>query len=71
MGIKQRKYLKKISLKVKINGVEFESALSASRYIVTLEPEKNVMTIAKEIRKCVNGLRPEWYMYGKYKVECV
>lgn len=71
MNRKQDKYISKIAKKVKVNDVIFDSAKSASRYIVGLEPDKNVMTISKEIRRCINGLRPEWYMYGKYKIERV
>ena len=71
MSIKQQKYLKSISLIVMVDGVIYESAISAARYIVSKEPEKNVKTIAKEIRKCVAGQRPEWDMYGKYRIELV
>ena len=71
MGIKQKKYLDSISLKVKVNGIVYESASSAARFIHTSEPEKNVKTIAKEIRKCISGQRPEWSMYGKYKIELI
>lgn len=71
MSIKQKKYLKSISLKVKVNDVVYESASSASMFIKSLEPERNVKTIAKEIRKCIAGQRPEWYMYGKYRIELI
>lgn len=71
MSAKQDKYIKSISLKVKVDGKLFESAISGARYILTMEPEKNVKTIAKEIRKCIAGSRPEWSMYGKYKIELV
>ena len=69
MSAKQDKYIRSISLKVKVNGAIFESANSAARFIVTSEPEKSVKTIAKEIRKCIAGQRPEWDMYGKYRIE--
>lgn len=71
MRNKQEKYISKVAKKVKVNDVVYDSAKSASRYIVGLEPEKNIMTISKEIRRCINGIRPEWYMYGKYKIERV
>lgn len=71
MNKKQEKYINKIAKKVKVNNVIFDSAKSASRYIVGLEPDRNIMTISKEIRRCINGSRPEWYMYGKYKIERV
>lgn len=71
MSIKHNKYLKSISLIVMVDGVIYESAISAARYIVSKEPEKNVKTIAKEIRKCIAGQRPEWDMYGKYRIELV
>lgn len=71
MNKKQEKYISKIAKKVKVNDVVFDSAKSASRHIAGLEPEKNIMTISKEIRRCINGSRPEWYMYGKYKIERV
>lgn len=71
MSQKQLRYLKSISLIVMVDGVIYESAISAARYIVSKEPEKNVKTIAKEIRKCVAGQRPEWDMYGKYRIELV
>lgn len=69
MSVKQDKYIKSISRKVKVCGIEFNSAMDAARFIHTSEQEKNLKTIAKEIRKCISGLRPEWYMYGKYNVE--
>lgn len=71
MSQKQLRYLKSISLIVIVDGVIYESAISAARYIVSKEPEKNVKTIAKEIRKCISGQRPEWDMYGKYRIELV
>lgn len=71
MNKKQEKYINKIAKKIKVNNVIFDSAKSASRYIVGLEPDRNIMTISKEIRRCINGSRPEWYMYGKYKIERV
>ena len=69
MSAKQDKYIRSISKKVKVCGKLFSSAMDAARFIHTSEPEKNLKTIAKEIRKCISGLRPEWYMYGKYNVE--
>ena len=71
MSQKQLRYLKSISLIVKVDGIIYNSAMSAARYIISKEPERNVKTIAKEIRKCVAGQRPEWSMYGKYKIELV
>lgn len=71
MSIKHNKYLKSISLPVNVDGIIYESAMSAARFIHTSEPEKNVKTIAKEIRRCIAGQRPEWDMYGKYRIELV
>lgn len=71
MSQKQLRYLKSISLIVKVDGIIYDSAMSAARYIISKEPERNVKTIAKEIRKCVSGQRPEWDMYGKYRIELV
>lgn len=71
MGIKKTRYMDRISLIVNVNGVMYRSAISAARFIQSMEPDKNVSTIAKEIRKCINGQRPEWSMYGKYRIELV
>jgi hypothetical protein len=39
MSRKQDKYIKSISLKVKVDGIVFESAMSGARYILSKEPE--------------------------------
>jgi hypothetical protein len=70
MTRKQKKYVKTIAKKVYVNGFEFDSCLDAARYIVTSEPEKETkfMTIAKEIRRMLQGYRKEWKMYNKFKI---
>jgi len=56
---------------LKVNGVEYRSIKAAARYIASCEPTKNVDTIRKELRKFLNGDRPEWSMYGKYAITSV
>ena len=66
---KQDKYIRKIAKKVYVDGMLFKSAKSAARFICSLEPEKKIETVSKEIKRCLNGVRPEWKMYGKYMIE--
>ena len=55
-------------VKVKVNGTIYDSARAAARYIVGMEPEKNVDTIRKEIQRFLHGKRDTWSMYGKYRI---
>lgn len=70
MTRKQKKYVQTIAKKVYVNGYEFDSCLDAARFIVTSEPEKEskFMTIAKEIRRMLQGYRKEWNMYKRFNI---
>lgn len=61
--------------KVKINGVLFQSCGTAAAWIVEQEAGlgniRNKDTISKELRKYLQGRRPEWTMYDKYQVGSV
>ena len=58
--------------KIVVNGVEFNSCGSAAAWIVEQEAGlgniRNKDTISKELRKYLQGRRPEWEMYDKYQV---
>lgn len=58
---------------IKINGKEFKSCRAATDYILSEEilagREVKLETIRRELRRYQQGLRPSWYMYGKYLVE--
>lgn len=71
MTRKQKKYVQTIAKKVYVNGYEFDSCLDAARFIVTSEPEKEskFMTIAKEIRRMLQGYRKEWKMYKRFNIK--
>ena len=67
--------IKETGKKIKINGVLFQSCGSAAAWIVEQEAclgnIRNKDTISKELRKYLQGRRPEWEMYDKYQVGSV
>lgn len=56
-----------------INGTKYDSISAAARYIQNTEGASGkavqLNTVKKELRKYVNGVRPAWTMYGKYKID--
>ena len=64
--------IKETGKKIKINGMLFQSCGSAAAWIVEQEASlgniRNKDTISKELRKYLQGRRPEWKMYDKYQV---
>ena len=50
-----------------VNSITYRSVTSAANMIATNEG-KQLDTIRKELRKYVQGKRPEWCMYGKYNI---
>lgn len=57
---------------IKVNGESFDSCGSAAAFIVGEELKsgnvKSKATISKELRRFLQGRRPSWSMYGKYKI---
>ena len=55
---------------IRVNGIEYESAGSAARYIVEEENKignsRNRATVSKELRKYLNGKRSSDTMYERY-----
>jgi len=55
---------------IRVNGIEYESAGSAARYIVEEESKignrRNRATVSKELRKYLNGKRTSDTMYERY-----
>ena len=64
-----------LTKKIKINGMLLQSCGSAAAWIVEQEVSlgniRNKDTISKELRKYLQGRRPEWKMYDKYQVGTV
>lgn len=58
--------------RVRVNGVSFDSCLSAASYITKEEAKlgktRNKHTVSKELRRFLQGLRPAWDMYGRYTI---
>lgn len=55
-----------------VNGQKFSSCGAAASWIVEQEAENEVVrnkdTISKELRKFLQGRRPEWVMYNTYSI---
>ena len=64
-----------IGYKCKVNGIEFNTAGSAAKYIIEQELKdnrtRNKATISKEIRRILSGKRKGSLMYKKYRIESV
>jgi len=54
--------------RIKINDIEFSSLGEGSKYIISFGRGK-FNTVRKELRKFIQGKRPSWKMYGKFKIE--
>ena len=58
---------------IEVNGVQYESARAAARYIVEQEAKlgnvRKENTIAKELKRCWHGAC--WYMYERWMVNQV
>lgn len=68
LTVDERKlYLKSISKTLVINGIPYPSVTQAAKMICSNEG-KQLDTVRKELRKYVQGKRPEWCMYGKYNI---
>lgn len=59
--------------KVIVNGILFQSGGNAAAYIVKQELLRSIVrnkdTLSKEIRRVISGIRNEYTMYGRYKIE--
>ena len=57
-----------IGNKIIVNGIEFRSVRSAARYICNTIEGKNEETIAKELKRFVQGKRGSWVMYDLFTI---
>lgn len=63
----REEYLKSRSNVLVVNSIEYPSITQAAKMICEKE-NKPLNTVRKELRKYVQGKRPEWCMYGKYNI---
>jgi len=53
---------------ITVDGLLYPSAYKAAQYTQQLNPERNVNTISKELRRFLSGERKAFTMYGKHTV---
>lgn len=51
-----------------VDGLIYPSAYKAAQYIQQLNPERNVNTISKELRRFLSGEHKAFTMYGKHTI---